>query len=155
MTKAVQDMMVAVERTRDAFDAAVRAGDLDAALALVTDDVVLTHLPTGLGARGAEALRRHLADDVLPHRPADLTATRVSRTGDRWRVVDEARVAFTHDRELPWLLPGVAPTGRAVEVLAITVVAVRRERITEHRTLWDHHGLLDQLGLLPLAAGTG
>jgi carboxymethylenebutenolidase len=155
MTKAVQDMMVAVERTRDAFAAAVRAGDLDAALALVTDDVVLTHLPAGLGARGTEALRRHLADDVLPHRPADLTATRVSRTCDRWRVVDEQRVAFTHDRELPWLLPGVAPTGRRVDVLAISVVAVRRERITEHRTLWDHHGLLDQLGLLPAAATTG
>ncbi|MDD7936932.1 ester cyclase [Actinomycetospora lutea] len=155
MTKAVQDMMVAVERTVDAFAGAVRAGDLDAALARVTDDVVLTRLPTGLGACGVEALRRHLADDVLPHRPADLTTTRVSRTGDRWRVVDEQRLAFTHDRELPWLLPGVAATGRRVEVLAISVVAVRRERITEHRTLWDHHGLLDQLGLLPAAVTTG
>ncbi|MEJ2886897.1 ester cyclase [Actinomycetospora aeridis] len=149
MTKAVQDMMVAVERTLDAFTAAVGAGDVDAALALVTDDVTLTTLPAGLGARGADAVRRHLAEDVLPHRPADLTTTRVSRTGDRWRVVDEQRVAFTHDRELPWLLPGVAATGRRVEVLAISVVSVRRERITEHRTLWDHHGLLAQLGLLP------
>jgi len=155
MTKAVQDMMVAVERTRDAFAAAVRAGDVDAALAVVTGDVALTTLPAGTGATGADALRRHLADDVLPHRPADLTTTRVSRTVDRWRVVDEQRVAFTHDRELPWLLPGVAPTGRRVDVLASAGVAVRRERITEHRTLWDQHGLLDQLGLLPAAAATG
>ncbi|MDD7969024.1 ester cyclase [Actinomycetospora lemnae] len=147
MTKAVQDMMVAVERTRDAFAAAVREGDVDAALALVTDDVALSTLPAGTGARGTEALRRHLAQDVLPHRPADLTTTRISRTGDRWRVVDEERVAFTHDRELPWLLPGVAPTGRHVEVLAITVVAVRKQRIAEHRTLWDHQGLLTGLGL--------
>jgi carboxymethylenebutenolidase len=154
MTKAVQDLMVAVERTRDAFAAAVRDGDVDAALATVAADVVLTTLPVGTGARGADALRRHLADDVLPHRPVDLTVRRVSRTGDRWRVVDEEVVAFTHDRELPWLLPGVPPTGRPVEVLAISVVAVRRERITEHRTLWDHHGLLTQLGLLPVAAGS-
>lgn len=153
MTKAVQDMMVAVERTRDAFAAAVHAGDVEAALAVVTGDVVLTTLPAGTGARGTDALRRHLADDVLPHRPADLAVTRVSRTGDRWRVVDEQRVTFTHDVELPWLLPGVAPTGRPVDVLAISVVAVRRERITEHRTLWDHHGLLTQLGLLGEAAG--
>jgi carboxymethylenebutenolidase len=154
VTKAVQDLMVAVERTRDAFAAAVRGGDLDAALALVGDDVTLVNLPVGTGARGSDALRRHLADDVLPHHPADLTTRRVSRTGDRWRVVDEEVVAFTHDREVPWLLPGVAPTGRHVEVLAVTVVAVRRERITEHRTLWDHHGLLTALGLLPAAAGS-
>lgn len=147
VTKAVQDLMVAVERTRDAFAAAVRDGDVDAALAVVADDVALVNVPVGTGARGAEALRRHLADDVLPHRPADLTVRRVSRTGDRWRVVDEEVVAFTHDRELPWLLPGIAPTGRHVEVLAISVVTVRRRRITEHRTLWDHHGLLSQLEL--------
>lgn len=155
MTKAVQDLMVAVERTRDAFSAAVRAGDLDAALATVADDVALTTLPAGTGARGADALRRHLAHDVLPHRPADLATYRVSRTGDRWRVVDEEVVTFTHDREMPWLLPGVAPTGRRAEVLAISVVAVRRQKITEHRTLWDHHALLAQLGLLPAAAGAG
>ncbi|CAA9274904.1 MAG: hypothetical protein AVDCRST_MAG54-3217 [uncultured Actinomycetospora sp.] len=146
MTKGVQDLMVAVERTRDAFVAAVRGGDLERAMALVTDDVALTTLPVGSGARGADELRRHLADDVLPHRPADLATRRVSRTGDRWRVVDEELVAFTHDRELPWLLPGVAPTGRYVEVLAISLVTVRKQRVAEHRTLWDHHGLLAQLG---------
>jgi carboxymethylenebutenolidase len=155
VTKAVQDLMVAVERTRDAFAAAVAAGDVDAAVALVGDDVVLTSRPVGTDVRGAAALRRHLADDVVPHRPADLATRRVTRTGDRWRVVDEQVVTFTHDRELPWLLPGVAPTGRRAEVLAITVVAVRRGRITEHRTLWDHHGLLDRLGLRPATADAG
>jgi carboxymethylenebutenolidase len=146
VTKGVQDLMVAVERTRDAFVAAVRGGDLERAMALVTDDVALTTLPVGRGARGADELRRHLEQDVLPHRPADLATRRVSRTGDRWRVVDEELVSFTHDRELPWVLPGIAPTGRRVEVLAISVVTVRRQRVAEHRTLWDHHGLLAQLG---------
>jgi carboxymethylenebutenolidase len=146
VTKGVQDLMVAVERTRDAFVAAVRGGDLERAMALVTDDVALSMLPVGSGARGADELRRHLADDVLPHQPADLATRRVSRTGDRWRVVDEELVSFTHDRELPWLLPGLAPTGRRVEVLAISLVTVRQQRVAEHRTLWDHHGLLAQLG---------
>lgn len=146
MTKGVQDLMVAVERTRDQFVAAVRGGELERAMELVTDDVALTTLPVGSGARGAGELRRHLEQDVLPHRPADLATRRVSRTGDRWRVVDEELVSFTHDRELPWLLPGLAPTGRRVEVLAISLVTVRKQRVAEHRTLWDHHGLLAQLG---------
>jgi carboxymethylenebutenolidase len=155
MTKAVQDLMVAVERVVDAFHTAVfDAGDVDAAMRTVTDDVVLATLPVGTGATGAVALRRHLADDVVGHRPADLTFRRLSRTGNRWTVADERVVSFTHDRVLPWLLPGIAATHRHVEVLATSVVAVQRDRVVRHRTLWDHHGLLTGLGLLPDAAGS-
>jgi len=56
---------------------------------------------------------------------------------------------FTHDRELPWLLPGIAATHRRAAVLAVSVVTVRRSRITAHRTLGDHTALLAQLRLDP------
>ena len=56
-------------------------------------------------------------------------------------------VSFTHDRELPWLLPGIAPTGRSVDVLAVSVVVVRRSAVEKHRTLWDMTTLLAQLGV--------
>ena len=58
-------------------------------------------------------------------------------------------VAFTHDRELPWLLPGVAPTRRRAEVLAMSVVTVRHSLVTSCRTLWDHADLVAQLRLDP------
>jgi carboxymethylenebutenolidase len=35
----------------------------------------------------------------------------VSRTATVDRVVDEMTISFTHDAEIPWVLPGVAPTG--------------------------------------------
>ena len=152
MTKAVQDLMVEVARIRDAFQAAVySAPSLDAALALTTPGCTLTNIPSGTGAAG-EGLRRYLAEDVLPHLPADLTFRRISRTGDRWRVAQEDMVSFTHDRELPWLLPGVAATDRRVEVLAVSVVTIERSRIAAHRTLWDQLSLLAQLGLSPAPA---
>jgi carboxymethylenebutenolidase len=152
MTKAVQDLMVEVARIRDAFQAAISsAPSLDAALALTTPGCTLVNIPTGTGAAG-EGLRRYLAEDVLPHLPADLTFRRISRTGDRWRVAQEDMVSFTHDRELPWLLPGVAATGRRVEVLAVSVVTIERSRIASHRTLWDQMSLLAQLGLSPAPA---
>ena len=151
MTMGVQQLMLEVERIRDSFHAAVfSTPDLDTALAVTAADCVLVNLPMGTGASG-EGLRRFLAEDVLPHLPADLTFRRISRTVDRWRLAEEATVGFTHDRELPWLLPGVAPTHRRVEVLAISVVSIRHSRITSHRTLWDHSGLLEQLHLDPLA----
>ncbi|MGE0299378.1 hypothetical protein [Pseudonocardia sp.] len=156
MTVGIQQLMWEIERIHDAFHQAVHVdGDVDAAFALVTEDVTVTHLPAGTGAAGPD-LRRHLARDVLGHLPADLAFKRVSRTTDKLRVVDENVVTFTHDRELPWLLPGVAPTHRRAEVLAISVTAFRHARVNAHRTesrlsarrtLWDQQGLAAQLGL--------
>lgn len=148
MTIGVQQLMKEVERARDAFDAAVLGtGDLEAALAAAAPDCALVHLPMGTGAVGVEELRRFLAEDLLPHLPADLHVARTSRTVDRWRVADEGTVSFTHDRELPWLLPEVAPTHRPVQVLTMSVVAVHQGRVTSHRTLWDLAGLVGQLRL--------
>jgi carboxymethylenebutenolidase len=154
----IQQLIWAIAKVTDAFDAAVySAGDLDAALALAAPDCVLENLPIGRGARDGEDLRRHLGEDVLPHLPADLVFRRLSRTADQRRLVDEVMVGFTHDRELPWLLPGAEPTHRHAEVLAISMISFRHtsrlgtteSRITSHRTLWDHVGLLEQLRLDP------
>lgn len=154
MTTGVQQMMREVEQVRDAFHTAVfGSADLDGALALLAPECALVELPMGSGATGLEDLRRYLAEDVLPHLPADLTFTRTSRTVDRWRVADEVTVAFTHDRALPWLLPGAEPNRRRAQVLTVSVVTVHRARITSHRTLWDLSGLLSQLQLAPAGAG--
>ena len=158
MTMEIQHLMWTLEELAATFRGAVFVdGDVDAALACLTDDCALTNVPAGTGGTGTDELRRHLAEDVVPHRPADLEFRRLSRTVDQRRLVEEFTVGFTHDRELPWLLPGMAPTGQRAEVLAISVVSVRhRSRagrttslIATHRTLWDQVGLLTQLGPSP------
>jgi carboxymethylenebutenolidase len=150
MTKGVQDRMNEVARVRDVFQTAIYSTpSLEAAMALTTPGCTLVNIPAGTGATG-ERLRRYLAEDLLPWLPADLTFRRISRTGDRWRVAQEDLVGFTHDRELPWLLPGVAATDRHVEVLAISVVTVERSLIASHRTLWDQTALLTQLRQEPV-----
>lgn len=150
----IQYLMGKLEELASGFREAVFAkGDVEAALAFLTEDCALTNVPAGTGGTGTEALRRYLAEEVVPHRPADLAFHRVSKTVDQRRLAEESMVTFTHDRELPWLLPGIAPTGRQVEVLAISVVSVRhRSRagrttslIAGHRTLWDQVGLLTEL----------
>jgi carboxymethylenebutenolidase len=162
MTMGIQQLMWKIEGVTDKFHAAVHsAGDVDAALAATTDDCALVNVPTGTGATGTDDLRRYLAEDVLPHLPADLSFHRESRTVDQRRVVDESVVSFTHDRELPWLLPGMPPTHRRAEVLAISVVTFRHttrlgtveSQVLTHRTLWDHSGLLAQLQLGRTAVG--
>src|SRR4051794_3350655 len=149
----IQYLMWKLEELAAGFrEALFDKGDVEAALGFLTDDCALSNVPAGTGGTGTEELRRYL-EDVVAHGPADLAFRRVSKTVDQRRLVEESMVTFTHDRELPWLLPGVAPTGRQAEVLAITVVSARhRSRagrtttlITSHRTLWDQVGLLNQL----------
>jgi carboxymethylenebutenolidase len=153
VTMEIQHLVWKLEGLAAGFrEALFGAGDVDAALGYLTDDCALTNVPVGSGGTGTAELRRYL-EEVAAHRPAELAFRRVSKTADQRRLAEETMVAFTHDRELPWLLPGVAPTGRRVEVLAMSVVSARhRSRagrtttlIAEHRTLWDQVGLLTQL----------
>ena len=153
MTYEIARFLIELERTWDEhLDALLTRRDVAGTLATLAPVPVIQHNPAGTGAAGAEAVQQFYAAGFLPHLPADLAVSRISRTVDRWRLVDEATVSFTHDRELPWLLPGAAPTGRRAEVLAITVVAFERRRIRSVRVLWDHATLTAQLGLPVLAA---
>jgi carboxymethylenebutenolidase len=147
VTPGIQELMREIERVRDAFRRDVLAGDVDAAVAACAPAVALVHLPAGTGASGVEELRSFLTCDVVGHLPPDLAYARTSRTVDRFRVVDEERVAFTHDRELPWLLPGVAPTGRRADVLAVSICTVRQRRVLGMRVHWDLATLRTQLGV--------
>jgi carboxymethylenebutenolidase len=148
VTPAIQELIRRNEQLCDRFQqATLDEPDVATALATTAEQITLVNLPMRTGAAQHSGLRRYLTEDVLPHRPADLRRRRVSRTADRFRVVDELVVGFTHDRELPWLLPGVPPTRRTVEVLAISIVTARQGRIAGQRTLWDLAGLLAGLNL--------
>jgi carboxymethylenebutenolidase len=147
MTPAMQTLMRDIARLwDDAAEALYGRGDPVPATAALGDGVVWTELPTGAGGTGPRAVAGHLAV-VAASLPGGAVRTRLSRTLDVRRVADEVRFGFTHDRELPWLLPGLAPTGRRVEVHAVQLVRVRQGRIDELRTLWDVAGLRAASGM--------
>jgi carboxymethylenebutenolidase len=62
--------------------------------------------------------------------------------------VDEMIFRFTHDIEMDWMLPGVPPTGRRVEVPMLVVVQLDNDQIVCERIYWDQASVLVQLGLL-------
>ena len=57
-------------------------------------------------------------------------------------------IAFTHDIVMDWMLPGIAPTGRRVEVPLIVIVQLRVGEVVCERIYWDQASVLVQLGLL-------
>ena len=72
----------------------------------------------------------------------------VSRTVGENRLVDEMVISFTHTIEMPWILPGVAPTGRHVEVPLVAIVGFRDGKLAHENIYWDQASVLKQIGLL-------
>jgi len=122
--------------------------DADAAVATMTDDTYLLHVPVATGGRGRDEVRRFYADLFIPSWPDDTAVVTGSRTMDGERIVDELLVSGTHDRRMPYWLPGIEPTGRRFEVPHVAVVEFREGRIASEHIYWDQASLLVQLGLL-------
>ena len=74
--------------------------------------------------------------------------TSVSRTVGHDQVVDELVISFTHTTPIDWLLPGVAPTGKPVEMAVAVIVGFRGGKISHEHIYWDQAGVLVQIGLL-------
>ncbi|RAH65362.1 uncharacterized protein BO66DRAFT_415240 [Aspergillus aculeatinus CBS 121060] len=76
-------------------------------------------------------------------------ATLVSRTISIDRVVDEFIMTFTHGSETDWLIPGISPPGRKLEIPFMAVFNIRGDRLYHEHIVWDQASVLRQLGLLP------
>src|SRR5580658_5934930 len=122
--------------------------DTEATLATMVDDAYVNHVPVLTGGRGKAALRDFYSQQFIPAMPPDTTLTPISRTVGENQLVDEMIFSFTHTREMPWMLPGVAPTNRRVEVPLVAIVNFRDGKLAHEHIYWDQASVLKQLGLL-------
>jgi carboxymethylenebutenolidase len=63
-------------------------------------------------------------------------------------LVEELILTFTHDIEIPSMLPGIAPTGRHVELPHVVVMKFEGDKVAHEHIYWDQASLLVQVGLL-------
>ena len=124
------------------------ARDAAATVATMADDNYVNHVPVMTGGRGRDEMLAFYGRHFIPQMPADTRLTPVCRTVGQGRVIDEMIFAFTHDIVMDWMLPGVAPTGRSVEVPLLVVVQLQAEQVVCERIYWDQASVLVQLGLL-------
>lgn len=123
--------------------------DLEATMATMVDAPHLINLASGTGGVGAEAVRAFYANQLIGQFfPPDVEFIPISRTVDGEQLVDELVIRFTHTEPIGHLLPGVAPTGRRVEMALVVIVGVRDGKVAYEHIYWDQAGLLVQLGLL-------
>ena len=108
----------------------------------------VNHIPTLTGGVGYRELYRFYKHHFVDSNPDDTKLVPISRTIGADRVVDEMLFSFTHDREIDWILPGVKPTGKFVEVPLLAVVCFRGDKLYNEHIYWDQASVLVQIGLL-------
>lgn len=122
--------------------------DVAATIATMVAEPYVNHIPTMTGGYGQDRLARFYEHHFIPKTPVDTKLIPVSRTVGVDRVVDEMLFCFTHDIEMDWMLPGLAPTGRYVEIPLVAIVNFRGDKLTHEHIYWDQASVLVQIGAL-------
>jgi carboxymethylenebutenolidase len=114
----------------------------------MVEDPTVNHVPTMTGGVGRAELSRFYKYHFIDVNPPDFETVLVSRTVGESSLVDELIVRFTHSRPMDYLAPGVAPTGRRVELPVVAVARFRDGKLASENIYWDQATVLVQLGLL-------
>ena len=141
-----RDQMVELWERHTAYEFALK--DANLAVCTMVDDAIVMHLPTMSGGFGKENLRHYYADVFIPGIPADTTSELIARSVGDSLLVDEFIMRMTHDQDIPFLLPGLAPTDKTVEVPTVVIVTFRGDLMESERLYWDQAAVLRQLGLI-------
>jgi len=124
----------------------------DDTLATMVEDAYVNHIPVLTGGVGKNELREFYSKRFIPQMPPDTEMTPISRTIGNDQLVDEMVFKFTHTIRMDWMLPGIAPTGKRVEVPLVAIVRFREGKLAHEHIYWDQASVLVQIGLLD--AGT-
>ncbi|MFQ6027087.1 MAG: ester cyclase [Dehalococcoidia bacterium] len=124
-------------------------GDIDATMATMTDTPYVNHVPLMTGRVGREGVRHFYANHLVgKFFPPDAELISVSRTLGQDQLVEEVVLKFTHTVPVDWMLPGVPPTGRRVEVAVAVIIKFEDGKVAHEHIYWDQASVLVQLGLL-------
>ncbi|PYJ90726.1 MAG: hypothetical protein DME20_05000 [Verrucomicrobia bacterium] len=120
----------------------------DDTLATMVEDAYVNHIPVLTGGVGKDELREFYSKRFIPQMPPDTEMTPVSRTIGEDQLVDEMVFKFTHSIRMDWMLPGVAPTGKRVEIPLVAIVRFREGKLAHEHIYWDQASVLVQIGLI-------
>ncbi|KAL2866393.1 dienelactone hydrolase [Aspergillus lucknowensis] len=112
------------------------------------DRMCVNCVPSGIGGSSPAQIVNFYSTQFLPAGPPSQQIRLLSRTSGPDRVVDELLLTFEHTEEIPWLLPGVPPTGRSVHIPLVMAASFLAGKIARHNIYWDQASVLVQIGLL-------
>ena len=151
-TNATNNLSPAKEALRKLWEDHVRyefsTRNTEDTLATMVEDAYVNHIPVLTGGVGRDELREFYSKRFISQMPPDTEMTPVSRTIGEDQIVDEMVFKFTHTIQMDWMLPGIAPTGKRVEVPLVAIVRFRDGKLAHEHIYWDQASVLVQIGLL-------
>ena len=151
-TRANANRTAAQERLSQLWEDHVRyefsTRNTDDTLATMVEDAYVNHIPVLTGGVGQDELREFYSKRFIPQMPPDTEMIPVSRTIGEDQLVDEMIFKFTHTIAMDWMLPGVAPTGKRVEIPLVAIVQFKGDKLAHEHIYWDQASVLVQIGLL-------
>jgi carboxymethylenebutenolidase len=120
----------------------------DEAMATMVANPLVNQVPVMIGGNGREEVHDFYGKYFLHQIPPDIEMVPVSRTIGQGRIVDEVVVRFTHTIPMDFMLPGIPPTGKRVEVALVVIVQFDGDKLAHEHLYWDQASALVQLGLL-------
>lgn len=136
-----------IELVRDRLlDSTASAQEQKFAKSIRADAHVL-YGPTLTGGVGEQNIAKFYTNFFQPM-PPSLRAKLLSRTVGTDRVVDELLFTFQHSHVIPWMLPDIPPTFKKVEIVVVSIVCIRGDKLESEHVYWDQASVLVQVGLL-------
>ncbi|KXT16071.1 hypothetical protein AC579_7112 [Pseudocercospora musae] len=140
-----------IEAVRDHHVKHLHSGQEEKALKQIRPYGHVINTPTLTGGIGCEDLEEFYTNffTPIPSNPdKSLQLRLLSRTIGTDRIVDELYLSLTHSQTIDWLLPGIPPTGKRIEIAVVSIFHVRGERLESEHVYWDQASVLVQAGLL-------
>lgn len=122
---------------------------VDDALQTMTDSPHVNHVPVMTGGTGSAGVRHFYSNHLIgKFLPPDTETVTLSRTVGADQIVEESVATFTHSMQMDWMLPGLAPTGKRVEIAVVVIIRFENGKIAHEHIYWDQASVLVQLGLI-------
>ena len=125
---------------------AVRAAE--ETMTTMVPEPYVNHVPVMTGGTGFDQTLQFYKNHFIPTSPKDSALVPISRTVGVDRIADEMLFCFTHDVEIDWMLPGIKPTGKYVQIPLVAIVRFRGDKIHSEHIYWDQASVLVQIGVL-------
>src|SRR5215813_13283173 len=122
--------------------------DVNATMETMVAEPYVYCVPVMTGGFGGQGVRRFYSEHFINQIPKDAKVTPISRTIGKDQVVDELIVSFTHNTQWDYLLPGIPPTGKKVDLPHVVVMKFENGKVVQEHVWWDQASLLVQVGLL-------
>ncbi len=122
--------------------------DADATMATMVGAPYVNHVPTLTGGVGHDMLKRFYKYHFIPNLPESRQSRLLSETVGPDTVIRETVTKFRHTEEIDYLLPGIKPTGKEIEVATVVIAKFRGDKLYHEHIYWDQASVLVQLGLI-------